>query len=260
MFRQRIVAIVRPPTEALARCELTHLDREPLDVGLARTQHDRYATLLRQLGADVIVLPPEEALPDAVFVEDVALVLDELAILTNPGVESRRAEVSGVATALEPYRQLVWIRPPATLDGGDVIVAERTLYVGRSSRTNEAGIEQLRRLVDPSGYDVRAVDVGRCLHLKSAATRPADGVYLLNPVWVDASAFHDGTVLRVPEHEPRGANTFRVGDSVVLAANFPATRSLLERHGLDVRTVDLSELQKAEAGGSCMSLVFPERP
>jgi len=257
---QEPVAIVRPPTDALARCELTHLERVPLDPGRARAQHEQYLDLLRRLGADVILLPPEPALPDAVFVEDVALVLDEIAILTNPGAEPRRAEVPGVASALAPFRTLARMHAPATLDGGDVIVAGRTLYVGRSGRTNAAGIEQLRALTDPFGYEVRPVGVTGCLHLKSAATSPADGVFLLNPAWVEAGAFGPAEVLHVPEDEPRAANTFRVGDAIVMADNFPGTRVLLQRRGLSVHTVDLSELQKAEAGGSCMSLVFPRRP
>lgn len=260
MSAQKHIAIVRPPTDALAQCELTHLERVPLDPGRARAQHEQYVDLLRRLGAEVIVLPPEPALPDAVFVEDVALVLDEIAIMTNPGAESRRAEVPGVAVALEPFRTLARMRPPGTLDGGDVIVAGRTLYVGKTSRTNAAGIEQLRAITDPFGYVVRAVNVTDCLHLKSAATCPADNVFLLNPAWVDAAEFGPGEVVCVPEDEPRGANTFRVGDTVVMADNFPRVRALLERRGLAVRPVGLSELQKAEAGGSCMSLVFPRLP
>jgi len=253
---RRTLAIVRPPGDALARCELSHLERVPIDTRLARTQHEAYAALLRALGADVIVLPLEPDLPDAVFVEDVAIVLDEIAIATNPGAPSRRPEVDSVARALAPFRTLVPMRAPATLDGGDVLLDRKTLYVGRSGRTNDPGIEQLRDIVAPHGYQVVAVPVDGCLHLKSACTAPAPGVFLLNPEWIDPAPLRADRIIHVHPDEPRAANTFRVADSVIIAHAFPRTRRTLEELGFDVRTADLSELQKAEAGGSCMSLVF----
>jgi dimethylargininase len=252
----RVVAIVRPPTDALARCELTHLAREPFDVVLARDQHAGYVATLRNLGAQVIVLAPEPDLPDAVFVEDVAVVLDEVAVIANPGAASRRPEVPGVAAALAPFRPLMAITSPATLDGGDVLVMDRTLYVGRSSRTNDAGIAQLATHLMPYDYVVRPVDVTGCLHLKSACTYVGDGTVLANPRWADTGAFAGAEILAVAPAEPRAGNTFRVGDTLVMADSFPLTRRLLERRGFTVRTVAVSELQKAEAGGSCMSLVF----
>jgi dimethylargininase len=256
MAAHPVLAIVRPPTPAIALCELTHIERQPIAVERALAQHHDYTALIRRLGADVITLPPEPDLPDAVFVEDVAVVLDELAILTNPGAPSRRAEVAGVAAALEPHRALFAIRDPATLDGGDVIVAGRAIRVGLSGRSNRAGIEQLREIVEPHGYRVRSEAVHGCLHLKSACTWLGGGAWLVNPDWVDPASFGPGPVLPVHPSEPRAANTFRVGDAVVMAGGFPATRELLERHGFTIHTVDLSELQKAEAGGSCMSLIF----
>jgi len=252
----RLVALVRAPTEALARCELTHVQRESLDVALARRQHAGYVALLRELGAGVVELPEEPSLPDAVFVEDVAVVLDEVAIVTNPGAPSRRPEVPSVAAALAPFRALVRMAPPATLDGGDVVRIDRTLFVGRSLRTNDAGVDRLAEAVAPHGYAVRPVRLSDCLHLKSACTYLGNGVVLANPRWVDARRFEDYRVLEVPAGEPRGANTFRIGDTVVMAAGSPLTAALIEEQGFPVRAVPLSELQKAEAGGSCMSLVF----
>ncbi|HEX9632214.1 MAG TPA: arginine deiminase-related protein [Gemmatimonadales bacterium] len=253
----RLVALVRRPTDALARCELTHLAREPLDVGLARDQHAGYVAVLRDLGVEVVELPGEPALPDAVFVEDAAVVLDEVAVLTNPGAASRRPEVPSVAAALAPFRPLRHLEPPATLDGGDVVRVDRTLFVGRSSRTNDAGTDRLAEVVAPHGYAVRPVRLGGCLHLKSACTYLGDGVVLANPAWVDVRRFEDCRVLEVTAGEPRAANTFRVGNTLVMAAGFPHTTALIEDAGFAVRTVPLTELQKAEAGGSCMSLVFP---
>lgn len=252
----RIVAIVRPPSDALARCELTHLAREPIDTVLAREQHAGYAALLRELGAGVLALPPQPDLPDAVFVEDTAIVLDELAVMTRPGAATREPEVASVAAALSGFRALAWLTPPATLDGGDVLRVERTLYVGRSSRTNAAGVDQLAGHLAPVGYDIRAVPVAGALHLKSACTYLGRGVLLANPAWIDVSAFTGLDVLPVDPAEPRAGNTFLVGDTVVMADGFPRTRARIAERGFTVRTVPLSELQKAEAGGSCMSLVF----
>jgi dimethylargininase len=252
----RLVAVVRPPTDALARCELTHLVREPLDVTVARDQHAGYVATLRDLGAEVVRLPEEPELPDAVFVEDTAVVLDELAVLANPGAPSRRPEVRSVAAALAPFRPLVYLEPPATLDGGDVLRIDRTLFVGRSGRTNDAGVEQLAAAVAGHGYTVRPVRLHGCLHLKSACSYIGERVVLANPAWADTLRFEDYHVLTVPADEPRAANTFRVGATLVMAAGFPRTAALLAQAGFAVRTVRLTELQKAEAGGSCMSLVF----
>lgn len=259
-YRNRgIIAIVRPPTSALARCELTHIARARIDVDRALAQHAGYADALRTLGARVVALPPEPDLPDAVFVEDVAVVLDELAVMTNPGAESRRAEVASVAKQLEAHRPLEWLRAPGTLDGGDVLTIDRTLYVGLSSRTNHAGLEQLRAILSRHGYAVRAVPVRACLHLKSAASYIGNGMLLANTAWVDPATFEVREVLEVDVGEPRGANTFRVGDTLVMSDAYPRTRQRLEARGCRVHPVSLSELHKAEAGGSCMSLVFADR-
>jgi dimethylargininase len=250
------VAVVRAPTDALVRCELTHVERQPLDVERAREQHAGYVAVLRELGADVVELPEEPALPDAVFVEDVAVVLDELAILTNPGAPSRRGEVPSVEAALARFRPLARMEPPATLDGGDVLRIGRRLFVGRSGRTNDAGVDWLAAAVAPHGYTVRPVRLAGCLHLKSACTYLGDGVVLANPRWVDTRRFENYRVLPVAPEEPRAGNTFRVGDTLVMADAFPGTTALIAARGYAVRTVPLGELQKAEAGGSCMSLLF----
>jgi dimethylargininase len=253
-----IVAIVRPPSDALARCELTHLAREPVDLPRARDQHAAYAALLRDLGARVLTLPPEPDLPDAVFVEDVAVVLDQLAVMTIPGARSRGPEVETVAAVLSGFRPLARLSPPATLDGGDVLRVERTLYVGQSSRTNAAGVAQLARHVAPLGCTVRPVRITGCLHLKSACSYLGRGILLANPDWMDLAAVGGLEILPVDPAEPRAANTLRVGDVVVMADGFPRTLARIEQRGFAVRVVSLTELQKAEAGGSCMSLIFPE--
>jgi len=182
--------------------------------------------------------------------------VDEIAVMTIPGASSRQPEVPTVAAALERFRDLRWLEPPATLDGGDVLRADRTFYVGRSGRTNDEGIRQMAEHLAPFGYTVRPVPVGECLHLKSACTYIGDGILLGNPDWLDSAAFKGLEILAVDPAEPRAGNTFRVGETLLMADNFPATRTRIEGRGFEVRTVSLTELQKAEAGGSCMSIVF----
>jgi dimethylargininase len=254
-----LIAITRPPTEALLHCELTHLEREPIDFQLAAAQHRGYEDALRALGAEVVSLPPEPRLPDAVFVEDTALVLDEIAVMMHPGASSRVPEVETVARALEPYRSLAHILPPGMIDGGDVLRTGRTIYVGVSSRTNREAVERLSTIAVPHGYHVKAVQVSNCLHLKSACTYVGDNTVLANRNWLPPDAFADLNIIDVAEDEPRAANTFFVGETLVMADNYPKTRAKLEAAGRVVCSVALTELQKAEAGGSCMSLVFAKR-
>ncbi len=251
-----LLAITRPPTDALSHCALTHLRREPIDIGLAVAQHRAYQETLSRLGATVISLSPEPDLPDAVFVEDVAVVLDEIAVITRPGTPSRLPEIAAVEARLADYRPLLRIEEPGTLDGGDVMRVDRVLYVGRSSRTNERGIRQFAAAVGPFGYQVRAVAVTGCLHLKSACSHLGGGLVLVNRDWIAAEALREVDLLDVPPEHPASANSFLVGDTVVMAAGFPATTARVRAAGRSVVTVELSELRKAEAGGSCMSLIF----
>ncbi|KPK04058.1 MAG: dimethylargininase [Gemmatimonas sp. SG8_28] len=254
-----IVALTRPPTSALAQCELTHLERAPIDIGLAQSQHRAYEDLLAMLGARVIALPEEPELPDAIFVEDTAVVLDEIAVLARPGAASRLAEVDTIESVLTTYRPLHRIEAPGTLDGGDVLRVQRALYVGRSTRTNEAGITQLAQLVEPLGYRVRAVPVAGCLHLKSACSHIGDSVVLVNGNWIDTGAFTEVELLEIDAAEPAAANAVLVEDAILMASDVPRTADLVRNRGRRVVTVDLSELRKAEAGGTCMSLIFEER-
>jgi dimethylargininase len=253
-----LTALVRPPTAALARCELTYLTREPIDVALALRQHAAYVACLHNLGVRILALSPEPDLPDAVFVEDTAIVVDEIAVLTRPGAASRRGEVATVAAALRPHRPLCSLTPPATLDGGDVLRIDRAVYVGIApgGRSNEEGVAQLRAHLTPHGYRVHPVALDGCLHLKTAATALSDGLLLANPAWLDGAQFSDVEILAVPTDEPYAANTLTLGGTTLLPANFPQTCALLELRGFSVRTLDTSELQKAEAGVTCQSILF----
>jgi dimethylargininase len=251
-----LTAIVRPPTDALARCELTYLDREPIDAALALQQHAAYVSCLRALGVEVVALPPEANLPDATFVEDAAIVLDEVAVITRPGAASRLPEVPSVADALRPYRPLLAITAPGTLDGGDVLHIDRDLYVGTGGRSNVEGIAQLRDLLAPHGYRVHAVAVTGCLHLKSAVTYLGDGLLLANPAWLDLAPLARYDLLPVAPEEPFAANTLRLGDTLLHPAGFPRTTDLLAKRNVTLRTLDISEMQKAEAALTCLSLPF----
>jgi dimethylargininase len=251
-----LVALTRAVSRSLGRCELTHLPRAPIDAARAAAQHAAYERLLTSLGCRVRRLPAAHDLPDAVFVEDTAVVFDEVAIVTRPGAASRRAETAAVAEALAGYRPIARIEPPGTVDGGDVLVSGRQVFVGRSTRSNRAAFEQMRRILEPLGYSLTSVDVHGCLHLKSAATPVADRVVLLNPACVAADSFQGFEAVEVDPAEPAGANVLRVGDHLVSADAFPATCDRLRRLGFRVRTLDLSELAKAEGAVTCSSLVF----
>jgi dimethylargininase len=254
-----LIALVRDVSPSLDRCELTHLPRQPIDVALAEAQHRQYEMCLAQLGCTIYRLPTEPEWPDAVFIEDTALVLDELAIIARPGAESRRAETTAVAETLCAFRSLLYIEPPATLDGGDVLRLGKIVYVGLSSRTSHAGFEQVRRMLAPYGYTVKAVEVSGCLHLKSAVTAVGECTLLINRAWVDAGVFADATLIDVDASEPFAANALLVGETVIYPSSFPRTRRKLEEHDIAIQSVAVSELAKAEGGVTCCSLVFNGR-
>jgi dimethylargininase len=253
-----LLAITRAVSPGIGRCELTHIPRSPIDFGVARAQHGAYERALRTAGCRVVSLPEEPDLPDSVFVEDAAVVLDEAAVLTRPGTVSRRPEVDSVAEALAPHRTLARIVSPGTLEGGDILTVGGTLYVGLSGRTNRAGIDQLNSLVAGHRYTVRPLEVMGCLHLKSAVTLVGPETLLVNPAWVDRDALRPHRLIEVDGAEPHAANALRIGDHVIYPTSFPRTRERLARHGITVTAVDVSELQKAEGGVTCCSLVFPD--
>jgi dimethylargininase len=241
---------------SIARCELTHLEREAIDVDVARQQHGSYEECLVALGCALKPLPPEPDMPDCVFVEDIAVVLDELALVTRPGAPTRRAETPGVERALSEFRELEYIRHPGTLDGGDVLVVGRDIFIGLSARTNEDGFTQARATLEPLGYSVTRVPVSGCLHLKSAVGRVSPDTLLVNGGWVDTGVFGDRRLIEVDPSEPGAAGALPIGDVVVYPSAFQRTRDRLAEAGIETMTVDLSELAKAEAGVTCCSLVF----
>jgi dimethylargininase len=249
-----LTAITRAVSPSLNRCELSYLSRKEIDVDLARRQHARYRSLLSGLGVRVISLPAEPDFPDSMFVEDPAIVVDEVAVVTRMGVESRRGEAESLAAALAPFRALRRIEAPGTLEGGDVLRVGKTLWAGLSNRTNREGVEQLARALQPFGYRVHAVEMRDCLHLKSGCSHLGNGAILANRAWIDTAAFPGLEVVDVAE--PWAANVLAVGETIVMPSAFPATRERLEKAGWRVESLDTSELMKAEAGVTCMSLLF----
>jgi dimethylargininase len=244
------------------------LTREPIDHARAVAQHEDYEAALRRLGCRVERLPDAPDLPDSVFVEDAAVVLDEVAVIARPGAESRRPEVDAMAAALRPHRPLAFIEAPGTLDGGDVLVTPGRIFVGISGRTNAEGVRQLAAAVAPHGFEVVSIPVTGCLHLKSAVTvvslppeggsygnRGGRGVLVVNPEWIDVAHFAEFELIEVDPSEPAAGNVLRIGDVLVCAEEHPKTRRRLEERGLVTQSVPAGELAKAEGGVTCCSVM-----
>ena len=251
-----LLALTRDISPAIEHCELTHVERTTIDLTRARAEHGAYEDALRSLGCEVKRLPAGPDMPDSVFIEDAAIVLDELAVITRPGAESRRVETAGVAEAVRGYRPIAAILAPGTLDGGDIVHMGRHLLVGVGYRSNEAGVKQLRSIVGSQGYTVEAVPFQGCLHLKSAVSVIADDTVLINPAWVDAARFAPMRIIEIDPSEPFAANAVRVGGSIVYPAEHVRTAARLEAAGFDVRAVPAGELAKAEGGVTCCSLIL----
>jgi dimethylargininase len=208
------------------------------------------------MGLQVVSLPPEPELPDAVFVEDSAIVLNELAILGATAVPSRALELASVREFLSTHREVRSLGPGARFEGGDVVRHESRLYVGHSSRTCRTAIDRLQEILSPYGYDVRPVKVSGCLHLSTGASSLGRNTVLVNPDWVDASAFEQCEVVAIPADEPWAANTLAIDGAVLMPEGFPQTRALLEQRGFKVYTTDISEFMKAEAGVTCLTNIL----
>lgn len=255
-----LIALLHVPSPRMNDAVRTHVAHETIDVARVIEQHDAYRRMLEGCGMTVHVLDESREHPDCVFIEDTAIVLDELAILTSMGAPSRAREPAGIEPALRRFRsEVVRIEPPATIEGGDVLRVGRKLLVGVTSRTNARGIAALSEIVRPHGYVVMPVRVSGCLHLKTACTALPDGTLLINPAWVDLGALIGFELLGVHEDEPHAANVLLAGDVVCTSSASPGTVAEIRRRGFDVRTTDLSELAKAEGCTTCLSLVFAAR-
>ena len=249
------VALTRAVPDSMKECELTHLSRVAIDLDRARAQHAAYEDALRRLGCVVERLEPLPHMPDSVFVEDTAIVLGEVAIATRPGAASRRAEVASMETSLARYRRVVRIEEPGTIDGGDVLHVDRRVFVGISTRTNAAAVSQVRKLLEPHGYEVVPVSVRGVLHLKSAITHVGGTQFLVNRDLIDPAPFAGYDLIDVDPAEPDAANALLVHDAVLFPAAFPRTQRRLQSAGKNVITLDASELAKAEGALTCCSVI-----
>jgi dimethylargininase len=250
-------AFTRAVSPRLAECQLTHLERVPIDASKAAEQHAGYERALAGAGFEIVRLPELPGDPDAVFVEDTALLLDGHAIVTRPGAASRIGETSSTAAGLAGEYELHRVES-GFVDGGDVLRIGSTLYVGLSTRTDAAGIAALRRIAAPLGYEVVRAELMDCLHLKTGATLAGPDstgtpVLLFDERCIDPEQFAGVEPLAVLE--PGAANCVRAANRLILPAGNPRTADLLRERGFQVVEVDVSELQKAEAGVTCMSLI-----
>ncbi len=251
-----LTAITRTVSPSLTSCELSFIERRPIDLEKARQQHRAYEKLLEELGTRVISLPAEPCLPDSMFVEDPAVVFDEFAVIMPLGTASRRPEAVSLAQALAKFRKLEYVTLPGLMEGGDILRVGRKLFAGLSSRTNAEGIRQLQTILRPHGYEVIAVPVTGCLHLKSAVTYLGGGTLLANRAWFDPAPLAGYQWIDVAPEEPHAANALALGGKVIFPVSFPRTGALLEARGFHVAPLDISELQKAESGLTCSSLLF----
>jgi dimethylargininase len=249
------IAITREISPRFNECEITHIARVPIDLNTARLQHHEYIEALKKVGCSVVELPAEADLPDSVFVEDAAFVLPEVAVITRPGADSRKPETESIARALSPYIQLIQVQQPATIDGGDVLVLGKSIYVGLSTRSNGDALKQLNQALCDYGYQVTGVEMHDCLHLKSAVTRVDEKTLLMNRNWVDTHHFEKFDWIEVDPSEPFAANCLPIGEAIIFPTAFPNTLARLEERGYKVITVDVSELAKAEGAVTCCSLI-----
>jgi len=250
------LAITREISPRFNDCEITHIERTPINLEIARAQHRAYVNALKSLGCDVLELPAEADMPDSVFVEDTAFILPELAVITRPGADSRKAETESIAQALSPHTRLAYIHEPATVDGGDVLVLGRKIFIGLSTRSNSDAVKQLNDLLFEYGYSVSGVQLHDCLHLKSAVSRVDEMTLLINRNWVDTQPFADYDLIEVDPSEPHAANCLPVCDVIIFPASFPKTSTKIEEHGYKVISVAVDELAKAEGAVTCCSLIL----
>ncbi|MEA3359734.1 MAG: arginine deiminase family protein [Thermodesulfobacteriota bacterium] len=251
-----LIALTHEISPEINKCELSYINRNPIDFNLAVKQHEKYCDTLREEGLKVTEMSINSEYPDSTFVEDTAVVVDEVAVMANMGAETRRGEASGVESELKKYRDIFHIKHPATLDGGDVLKVGRDIYVGITPRTNNLGAESLASALKPLGYNVRPVSVKDCLHFKSACTAIDNQTLLVNPEWIDIKDFAGFRTINIDESEPWAANSLCINNTVYIHAQYIKTAEILQKLGFSVKTIDISELIKAEAGLTCSSIIF----
>ncbi|UCC54768.1 MAG: hypothetical protein JSV68_12505 [Anaerolineaceae bacterium] len=248
-------AITRKPGRDFAK-GLTTSDLGEPDYARICQQHQAYINALQSQGLDVTVLEALPGYPDAYFVEDVAVVTGEVAVITAPGAEARKGEAEHIVAVLATYRPITRIQPPGTLDGGDVMMAEKRCYIGLSERTNEDGAAQLGQILRAYGYKCTAVPLAGGLHLKSDVNYIGRNTLLLTEPMFNVQAFDGFDKILVDEEEAYAANTLLVNGRLLTPQGFPRTKAKLLQAGFQIVEMETSELQKMDGGLSCMSLRF----
>lgn len=248
-------AIVRRPGKEMA-AGITTANLGAPDMSKALEQFDAYVKALEYCGLTINILDPLEGFPDAHFVEDAAVVTPEAAIITNPGAASRKGEVPTIAAALQPFRKTVWIQPPGTIDGGDVLMVGRHFFIGLSERTNDQGARQLGDIVAGFGCTWALVPVATGLHLKSSVTAVGKAALLTTQAFAAHPALAGWQCITVPPGEEYAGNTLLVNDHLIMPAGFPATRKKLQVSNRPIIALDTSEFRKMDGGLTCLSLRF----
>lgn len=251
-------AITRNISARFNDCEITHIERAPIDLDTANNQHRGYVNALKSLGCHVLELPAEADLPDSVFVEDTAFILPEAAVITRPGADSRKPETESIIRALSSHTKLLYIREPATLDGGDVLVLGKKIFIGLSTRSTMDAVNQLNGLLEKYGYIVTGVQLHDCLHLKSAVSCVDDDTLLINKNWVDIAPFAGYKLIEVDPSEPYAANCLPIGEAIIYPTSFPKTGEKLKELGYKLVSVEVDELAKAEGAVTCCSLILED--
>lgn len=249
-------ALMGGVSRTINNCELTYRQREKIDYHKACEQLEEYKHVLSRLNVELIELGSIDTYPDCCFVQDTAVVLDEICVIASMGAPSRAGETKAVEQLISEYRPIRRILAPATLDGGDVVQVGNRLFVGLSKRTNARGIAQLKDLVEPFGYAVTPVNITGGLHLTTGCGVVNDETVILNPRWLDATAFKGLRQLYVHEEEPWAANTIRIRTTVCVEAHSPKTIDQIQPYVGNVEILDISEFRKAEGSLSCLSLIF----
>jgi len=255
-----LTAITRAVSPAIVRCELSFLERQPIDLSKANAQHRAYEELLEKLGAHVISLCAEADLPDSTFVEDVAVLTRDAAVLTRPGAETRAGEVEAIREPLEKFFETIHeITTPGTLDGGDICEAGDHFFIGISRRTSESGAKQLAAILAQSGYSSSLVDIRAMksiLHLKSGIACIAERQLVVIEEMAERPEFRGYDLIRVAPEEAYAANCVRVNGFVLFPTGFPKLAAELTQRGFQLLPLEVSEFQKMDGGLSCLSLRF----
>jgi dimethylargininase len=250
-------AVVRGVPDTYNKCVRTFSPLQKINVELAGKQHKAYCRALENMGLKLIKISADNSLPDCVFVEDPAIVYKGKAIICRMGVESRVGEVEGVRETLSRHvKTLTEIKPPATIEGGDLLRVRDDLFVGLSARTNMAGIDQLRAILKNEKCNVTPVKVRNILHLKSACSYIGNDYVVISPGYFDLGAFSQFKLIRLPREEAYAANCLAVNDTVFVIKGYPRTKKMIEKEGFVTEELDVSEFKKGEGSLTCLSIIF----